>query len=110
MAVGGTVTAQADPVSAGVSVLGSLPGGWRLQWLALMMLRLECGQLTIVAPDGSQVTHAAKQPGSTGVIQLHHWRALRKLTTGGDIGFARAYIDGDWSSPDRKTMPCSKRP
>jgi cyclopropane-fatty-acyl-phospholipid synthase len=31
---------------------------------------------------------------------FHKWRALRRLLTGGDIGFAEAYIAGEWSSPD----------
>jgi cyclopropane-fatty-acyl-phospholipid synthase len=34
------------------------------------------------------------------VLVLKRWRALRKMVLGGDLGFAEAYIDGDWSSPD----------
>ena len=75
-------------------------GGWRQQWLARMVQQLETGQITIVTPDGQRISHTAKQPGSNGVIVLHRWRALRKLMSGGDIGFAGSYIDGDWSSPD----------
>ena len=33
-------------------------------------------------------------------VVLHRWRALQRLFTGGDIGFARAWIDGDCSSQD----------
>jgi cyclopropane-fatty-acyl-phospholipid synthase len=31
---------------------------------------------------------------------IHSWRAIRRLINQGDVGFAEAYIDGDWSSPD----------
>ena len=31
---------------------------------------------------------------------MERWRTLRRLAFGGDVGFAEAYIDGDWTSPD----------
>ena len=31
---------------------------------------------------------------------IRRWRMLRRLLTGGDIGFAEGYIEGDWTSPD----------
>jgi cyclopropane-fatty-acyl-phospholipid synthase len=43
---------------------------------------------------------SASQGGPETVIVLHRWRALRRLITGGDIGFAEGYIAGEWSTPD----------
>jgi len=42
----------------------------------------------------------AALPGPHGIVRLHRWRALRRLVLGGEVGFAEAYIAGDWSSPD----------
>ena len=74
--------------------------GWRLGWLARIAALLERGQITILTPDGARVEHTAPQPGPAALLHIHRWRALRRLATGGDIGFAQAYIDGDWTSPD----------
>jgi len=46
------------------------------------------------------VVHRAPRPGPEAVIRLHRWRALRRLVLGGDVAFAEAYGDGDWSTPD----------
>ena len=43
---------------------------------------------------------SGSEPGPEASVVLHHWRALRLLFTGGDIGFAQAWIDGDCSSLD----------
>ncbi len=61
---------------------------------------LSKGSLTIVMPDGRSVAHKTGQPGPDGVLVLHRFGALRRLVFGGDVGFAEAYIKGDWSSPD----------
>ncbi|TWB31910.1 SAM-dependent methyltransferase [Nitrospirillum bahiense] len=62
--------------------------------------RLAVGQITVRLPDGNRLTRRAAQPGPEGVLELHRWRAVRRLALGGDIAFAEAYADGDWSSPD----------
>ena len=62
---------------------------------------IENGRLTLSLPNGA--THAfggSHQSGLHGVMAIHRWRALRRFATGGDIGLAKSYIDGDWSSPD----------
>ena len=61
---------------------------------------IESGRLTIVTPAGDRIDHRAPRPGIEAVMVLHNWRALRRLLTGGDVGFAEGYIAGDWSSPD----------
>jgi cyclopropane-fatty-acyl-phospholipid synthase len=68
--------------------------------LAAVLARIEVGALTAVLPDGTSLRSQGAAPGPEAVWILHRWRALRRLLLGGDIGFATAYIDGDWSSPD----------
>ena len=73
---------------------------WRTRQLARITACLERGRITIVTPGGGHIEHAAAHPGHEATVVLHSWRALRRLVTGGDIGFARAYMEGEWSSPD----------
>jgi cyclopropane-fatty-acyl-phospholipid synthase len=68
--------------------------------LARMMRRLEYGSLSVTLPNGQRLVARGAQDGPAGHVHLHRWRSLRRLLIGGDIGFAEAYIDGDWSSPD----------
>ncbi len=39
-----------------------------------------------------------RRQGST--LQIHRLRCVRRLLIGGNLGFAEAYIDGDWDTPD----------
>ncbi|MGC8475975.1 MAG: class I SAM-dependent methyltransferase [Acetobacteraceae bacterium] len=71
------------------------PGRWLL---ARLLERISEGRLTVVLPDGERLRGGGGGPEAVWV--LHRWPALRRLLLGGDIGFAEAYVDGDWSSPD----------
>ena len=65
-----------------------------------LLAGLRHGQLTLQLPGGA-VRHfgdPAAQPH--GQLQLHDWRALSAALHSGDIGFAEAWIDGQWSTPD----------
>ncbi len=62
---------------------------------------LKTGELTLVFPDGR--THVARGPepgGPVATIVISRGRLVRRMMTGGDMGFAESYLDGDWSSPD----------
>ncbi|WP_428490665.1 class I SAM-dependent methyltransferase [Rhodopila sp.] len=62
--------------------------------------RLHCGSLTVILPDGRRFAHDTRAAGPEAVLLVHRWRVLRRLLLAGDIGFAEAYMDRDWSSPD----------
>lgn len=74
--------------------------GLRAAPLRRVMAGLTRGSLEVTTPDGLHVVHRAPLPGPEASVVLHRWRALRRLAFGGDIAFAEAYGDGDWSSPD----------
>src|SRR5258707_15268566 len=74
--------------------------GWVLFFLMRILTCLEVGRLTIVTPSGERIEHRGTKPGPEGVLNLHNWRALRRLVTGGDNGFADAYNNGYWPTPD----------
>ncbi|RVT92277.1 class I SAM-dependent methyltransferase [Rhodovarius crocodyli] len=71
---------------------------------ARLCASLHHGALTITTPDGRQWHHRAALPGPEAALNLHRWRALSRLFFGGDVAFAEAYGDGDWSSPDLATL------
>lgn len=85
----------ARPASSATSL-----AGLRAAPLKRIIAGLERGCLEVTTPDGVRITHRATLPGPEAAIVLHRWRALRRLAFGGDIAFAEAYGDGDWSSPD----------
>ncbi|MDZ5649653.1 cyclopropane-fatty-acyl-phospholipid synthase family protein [Nitrospirillum sp. BR 11828] len=68
--------------------------------LSRVMARVSAGRITVQLPDGTRLTRQAAHPGPDGVLEIHRWRAVRRLAFGGDVAFAEAYADGDWSSPD----------
>lgn len=74
--------------------------GWRTLPLRRVLAGVTHGSLDVTMPDGRRVVHRAARPGPEAVVRLHRWRALRRLVLGGDVAFAEAYGDGDWSSPD----------
>lgn len=70
-------------------------------WLARRLLAcLRVGSLTIVLPNGGRIERRTGCTGPEAVLAVHRYRAFRCLIFGGDVGFAEAYIRGDWSSPD----------
>lgn len=74
--------------------------GWLARKLARSLLsRVRTGRLTIITPAGTRLAFG-RDDGPQGVLVLRRWRTLRRLLTAGDIGFAEAFIDGDWDSPD----------
>jgi cyclopropane-fatty-acyl-phospholipid synthase len=84
--------------------LGSAPslrGNWlgRL-FLTRLLRQIALGRLTVRLPSGEELVGAGAEAGPEATLLLHRWRALRQLLLGGDVGFAEAFMDGDWSSPD----------
>ncbi len=70
-------------------------------WLMRRILRyLGSGRITVITPSGESFDHSAARSGPSAIIQLHNWRAVRRILTAGDVGFAEGYVAGDWSTPD----------
>ncbi len=73
------------------------PAAW---FLRRFLSVLEHGHITVVTPSGERIEHRPANPCLSATLLLHRWRAIRRLVTHGGLGFAEAYMDGDWSSPD----------
>jgi cyclopropane-fatty-acyl-phospholipid synthase len=58
------------------------------------------GELVLRFTNGAERTIKAAQDGARAVLEVARARSFRRLLLGGEIGFAEAYMDGDWTSPD----------
>ncbi|MGE5451816.1 MAG: class I SAM-dependent methyltransferase [Acidobacteriota bacterium] len=69
-----------------------------------MLDKLAHGRLDVQWPDGRHSTFPASGQGQhsdlRATICLNNWRVFERTLKSGDIGFAEAYIDGDWHTPD----------
>jgi cyclopropane-fatty-acyl-phospholipid synthase len=68
--------------------------------LARVLKRIAVGRIVVRLPSGDEVEASGPVAGPEAMLVLHDWVVLRQLVLGGDIGFAEAYMDGHWSSPD----------
>ncbi len=77
-------------------------------WTRVVMAWLEAlqiGRLTLVLPDGTTRHFDGRLAGGPqAVLNVIRPRAFRRLVLGGSVGFAEAYIDGDWTSPDLTSL------
>ena len=80
--------------------IGNRKEGLIARVLRRMIAQIEFGHITVVLPSGDRIEHYGAQAGLSATLVLHRWRAIRRLISQGDLGFAEAYIDGDWSSLD----------
>jgi cyclopropane-fatty-acyl-phospholipid synthase len=95
-------------MSGGENILQNSPLAPPRQRLARLAFRfasvIRSGAINLVLPDGTHRRIAAPQPGPEATIVLRSLQAIRRLVTGGTVGWAEAYIDGLWDSPDVRTV------
>jgi len=58
------------------------------------------GNLRIVTPSGETIELVGRTSGFDATVVIQRWRAIWRLVRGGEIGFAEAFMDGDWTTPD----------
>jgi cyclopropane-fatty-acyl-phospholipid synthase len=64
-----------------------------------LLAGLAHGTLTLQLPDGSLHRFGSGEAPQA-ALHLRRWEALGAALRSGDIGFAEAYVAGDWSTPD----------
>ncbi|WP_416898948.1 MAG: class I SAM-dependent methyltransferase [Minwuia sp.] len=70
-------------------------------WLAILkpvLGELRHGALTLTLPDGRTLSGGSGTPSAR--IDIRDWKALRRLALGGELGLAKAYLAGEWETPD----------
>jgi len=68
------------------------------QTVLALLEGLKQGRLEVRLPDGAERLFGHGQP--TASLVVHDENAFRRTLEAGDIGFAEAYLDGQWDSPD----------
>ena len=62
--------------------------------------RINAGRLTLIFPDGNEDHFLGAESGPEATIRLKNARLVRRLLSDGALGFAQAYLEGDWETPD----------
>lgn len=84
--------------SAEVRSIKDIPLSIRMAFLAL--LKTSKGQLTIELPDQRRFIFDQGVEGPSGEIIISDTSMVKGVLSAGDIGFAEAYMDGQFSTPD----------
>lgn len=70
------------------------------RFMFLLIAKMTHGSLVVGLPDGRRFSFQADGPGCSAQVDIRSWRAARKVLFGGSLGFAEAYLDELWDSPD----------
>jgi len=77
----------------------------RAPWLLRRLFgQIQRGALTVTLPSGLQFGHTGALPGPHAHWHIRNRRALTRILTRGDVGFAEGWIAGDWTTPDLTTL------
>ena len=68
--------------------------------LRRLLSRLHVGRLVVELPSGEICDARGPVAGPEASLRIVHHRALRRLFSRGDVGFAEGFIEGDWTTPD----------
>ena len=74
----------------------------RLLLAAARTIRI--GELELTLSDGSRHLLRGERPGPKASLVVHRPRLAPRMAAGGLLGFCEAYLDDDWSSPDRPAL------
>ncbi|HJV25145.1 MAG TPA: cyclopropane-fatty-acyl-phospholipid synthase family protein [Aromatoleum sp.] len=77
---------------------GTAPGSRDVPVLFTLLDGLRGGRLDVRLPDGSSALFGDGE--HVAVLQVHDEALFGRVLARGDIGFAEAYLDGLWDSPD----------
>lgn len=79
-------------------VTAGMPAQARMALSVLM--RMPKGMLSVETPEGGRFQVGGNGPGPRAHVRLNNWRLAARAFSGGTIGVAESYIDGDWESDD----------
>ena len=101
MASRGHHLVRADRAFAtGAGVLGRLTAPLFARIVDQLDQRLLVGGIEATLPNGSRRRVGFHAPGAIAVVDIRNWRALVRLATSGSVGWYKAWVAGEWTSPD----------
>lgn len=66
--------------------------------------KLQRGSVDVTLPDGRVFRAEGREPGVQAALQIHNDDLLARVMRDGDVGFAEAYMDGWWDTPDLQAL------
>jgi cyclopropane-fatty-acyl-phospholipid synthase len=69
------------------------------QWVLKLLRQLKHGSLDVSTPDGA-LLRFGQASAHVARLDIHDWNVCSRVLKAGDIGFAEAFIEAEWSSPD----------
>lgn len=73
---------------------------WVAKRAVAMLSKLKVGTLTVHWPNGETSHFGEDAIEAHASLTLTSWEPIHQALRAGDIGFAQAYIDGHWHTPD----------
>ena len=70
------------------------------QWTLKLLTKLRKGRLEVVTPEGVHLLFGGEEDQPSAKIKLNSWAVCQRALKAGDIGFAEAYIAGEWETHD----------
>ncbi len=68
--------------------------------LLSLLRRIRQGRIDVFAPGGQRFVFEGESNGPAAQLQLSDWNVCADILKSGDIGFAEAYMDRRWDTPD----------
>ncbi|MEO1638225.1 MAG: cyclopropane-fatty-acyl-phospholipid synthase family protein [Pseudomonadota bacterium] len=65
---------------------------------------LNMGRIDVILPDGRHFRAEGTQPGYVAEVAVHDDDLFARVIREGDVGFAEAYMDGAWTTPDLQAL------
>ncbi len=65
---------------------------------------IKAGSVDILLPGGRVFRVEGKQPGSVAVLDVKNPEMFARVAREGELGFAEAYLEGWWESPDLQAL------
>lgn len=69
-----------------------------------VLQKIEQGTLSFTLPDGRTFRAEGARPGPSGHFDVHNPQLFGRVVRDGELGFAEAYMDGWWDSPDLQSL------
>jgi cyclopropane-fatty-acyl-phospholipid synthase len=79
---------------------GAAPMPRAASLLLKLLARLQVGRLELIGPDGTLRAFGAQGAEPTATLRLRDWDVCTAVLRSGDIGFAEAYFEKRWDTPD----------
>jgi cyclopropane-fatty-acyl-phospholipid synthase len=73
---------------------------WLVRRALAYALEIRAGSLAVLLPGGTRLRFVGRDPGPAAEIVVRDYRFANRLLTGGDIGFAEAWVRNEWDTPD----------